>query len=155
MFTWRNKKNYPRIITWYSSLTSPLGHTDQMLYSAASDLGLHSLQRPICRNTYGYWSKSYFWFGVLQPSQSHVELDSKPTHTIPSRSSPLSSCPVLVQITSASNWQLPFLNQRNEENDLWSDFMINPHETNVPELGFELATPGSKVRWATDCAVNL
>ena len=29
--------------------------SDQMFYSAASAQGLHSLQRPICRNTEGYY----------------------------------------------------------------------------------------------------
>ena len=29
---------------------------DQMLHVAASDLGLHCLQRPICPNTWGYYS---------------------------------------------------------------------------------------------------
>ena len=28
---------------------------DQMLHSAASDLGLHCLQMPLCPNTYGYY----------------------------------------------------------------------------------------------------
>ena len=31
----------------------------QMLYSAASDPGLHCLQRPICLNTKGYYSNLY------------------------------------------------------------------------------------------------
>ena len=32
--------------------------------------------------------------------------------------------------------------------------MINLHESYVAELGFELATPGSEVRRATDCAIE-
>ena len=32
---------------------------DQMLYSAASDLGLHCLQRPVCPNTKGYYGSMY------------------------------------------------------------------------------------------------
>ena len=34
---------------------------DQMLHSAASDLGVHCLQRLICPNTEGYYSKFTFW----------------------------------------------------------------------------------------------
>ena len=30
---------------------------DQMLHSAASDLGLHGLQKPICPNTEGYYKQ--------------------------------------------------------------------------------------------------
>ena len=32
---------------------------DQMPYSAASDLGLHCLQRPNCPNTYGYYGNMH------------------------------------------------------------------------------------------------
>ena len=32
---------------------------DQMLQNAASDLGLHYLQRPICPNTEGYNGKPF------------------------------------------------------------------------------------------------
>ena len=33
---------------------------DQRLHSAASDLGPHCLQRPICPNTLGYYNSYYF-----------------------------------------------------------------------------------------------
>ena len=33
--------------------------------------------------------------------------------------------------------------------------MMNLHESYAAELGFELATPGSAVRHATDCAMQL
>ena len=33
---------------------------DQMPYSAASDLGLHCLQRPICPYTKGYYSNGLY-----------------------------------------------------------------------------------------------
>ena len=40
----------------------------------------------------------------------------------------LSSQPVLSAHSFASNWQLPFLNQRKGENDCKKDFMINLNE---------------------------
>ena len=43
--------------------------------------------------------------------------------------------------------QLPFLNQQKGENDSRNYFMINLHETNVAELGFELATHVSEILW--------
>ena len=52
------------------------------------------------------------------------------------RLSPLSTC----AHSFASNWQLPLLNQWKGENDLWNDFMINPHGSYMAELGFEVAS---------------
>ena len=46
----------------------------------------------------------------------------------------------------------PFLNQRKEENDRR---MINLYKTYMAELGFELATPESAVRFAADCAMEV
>ena len=40
------------------------------------------------------------------------------------------------------------------ENDHRNHFMIYLQENYVAELGFELETPGSAVRWATNCAMN-
>ena len=54
---------------------------------------------------------------------------------------------------------MPFLNQPlNQwmgENGRKNYFMINLHEGYVAELEFKLATPGSAVRRATDCAMEL
>ena len=55
--------------------------------------------------------------------------------------------------TSTSNWQLP-LNQMKWKNDHTNDFMINLLESYAAELGFELATPGSAVKGATDCTMK-
>ena len=46
---------------------------------------------------------------------------------------------------------MPFWNQWKEENERKDDFMINIYEYYVTEL----ATPGSAVRRATDCAMKL
>ena len=54
--------------------------------------------------------------------------------------------------TVASNWQLPFLNQRKWGNDSRKYFMINVHGSYVVELGFKLGIHGSVVRRAADCA---
>ena len=72
MFLWRNKKDYPKIIVKYSSLTSPLlpvcisenrstlkkekivtnsVDPDQILHSVKSDLRLHCLLRPVSTYT--------------------------------------------------------------------------------------------------------
>ena len=51
--------------------------------------------------------------------------------------------------TFASNDQLLFLNKHRRENDRRNDFMINLHKDYVAELGFKLATSGSKVRRTT------
>ena len=40
------------------------------------------------------------------------------------------------------------------ENDRRNDFVINLHESYGIELGFELATPGSAVRWDTGCTID-
>ena len=34
------------------------------------------------------------------------------------------------------------------------DFMINLHKSYIAKLGFELETPGSTVRYATNCAMK-
>ena len=62
---------------------------------------------------------------------------------------------------------MPFLNQKKGGgrggvgvgvggvgNDHRNDFMINLHENYVPEMGFELATPGSAVRRVSVCAMK-
>ena len=40
---------------------------DQMLHSAASDVGLHCLQRPVCPNTEGYYGSDNHNMFNLQP----------------------------------------------------------------------------------------
>ena len=55
------------------------------------------------------------------------------------RFSPVSGYQVLFH-TSASNWQLSFLNQQKGENDCRNDFVISIHESYVAKLGFKLAT---------------
>ena len=37
---------------------------DQMQHSAASDLGLHCLQRPICPNTKGYYGREKYLLNI-------------------------------------------------------------------------------------------
>ena len=48
--------------------------------------------------------------------------------------------------TFASNWQLPFLNMRNRKNEPKKSFQIYFHESDVAELGIELAD----VVWSAD-----
>ena len=52
----------------------------------------------------------------------------------------LGSLPVLGTYSLASNWQLPFLNQRKEENGHRNDFMTKFHERMLPDVRIELAT---------------
>ena len=47
----------------------------------------------------------------------------------------------------ARNWQLPFLNQRKEENDRWNYFMINLHEWMLPATAW--LQVGRAPDWAT------
>ena len=49
---------------------------------------------------------------------------------------------------------MTFLNERKGENDHRNDFMINLKESYVAELEFELVTPGSAVRCATNCVMD-
>ena len=54
----------------------------------------------------------------------------------------------------ASNWQLPFLNQRKGENDRRKDFMINLNNRMVPDRSRELAISWSPVEHAFDWATG-
>ena len=72
-----------------------------------------------------------------------------------------------VEIKPATSWSpvgqaydwdtkllLPFLNQWHVGNNQRNDFRIKLHKNNVAKLGFELATPGSAVRHATNWAME-
>ena len=59
----------------------------------------------------------------------------------------LCSLPVLSAHSFASNWQLPFLNQREGENSRRNYFMTNLHERMLPDVGIEPTTvriPGGR-----------
>ena len=45
---------------------------DQMLHSAASDLGLHCFQRPSCPNTLGYYGNDEFRFNDTSTHEGHL-----------------------------------------------------------------------------------
>ena len=62
------------------------------------------------------------------------------TYSHCSRSSLLGSLPVLSAHSFASNWQLPFLNQRKGENGRRNYFKINLHERMLPDVRIEPAT---------------
>ena len=47
---------------------------DLMLHSAASDLGLHCLQRPICPNTKGYYGIFFCHLLVLHKQSFEIEV---------------------------------------------------------------------------------
>ena len=66
----------------------------------------------------------------------------------------LSGLPVLIAHTFASNWQLPFLNQQQEENNHRNYFMINLHESNMAGLGLKLMTPGLAVKLVANCTME-
>ena len=59
---------------------------------------------------------------------------------VPSRASLLGSLPVLSAHSYASNWQMPFLNQRKGENGFRFFFMIKSPRKNVPGVRIEPAT---------------
>ena len=74
---------------------------------------------------------------------------SLPNHIFLDRLSPLTS---ICAQSFSRNWQLPFLNQRKEENDCRKYFMISLHERMLPVYRFilhpgQLAPPGVKL-WA-------
>ena len=56
--------------------------------------------------------------------------------------------------TFASNWQLPFLNQQDGDNDHRNEFIANLHGSYEAELEFELTIPGSAGRLSTHCAME-
>ena len=99
----------------------------------------------------------WFWFGILRPKSTLLRSfhDDYLTYShFPWQSLSLRRLTRICTHTFASNWQLPFLNQRMGENDRNNYFLINLHERYLAELGFKLAISWFAVRRATDCAME-
>ena len=108
---------------------------DQMPHSAASDLGLRCLLKPVCPNTLGYYGISVFigfdWAEILRPSQPIRVMSSWSvylTTLFPGQVWSSKQLTCICEHSFARNWQLPFLDQQKGENDHRKYFMINLHE---------------------------
>ena len=64
----------------------------------------------------------------------------------------LGSLRVLCAHAFASNWQLPFLNQRKEENGYRNYFMTKLHERMLPDMRIEPATVRIRIERTSDRA---
>ena len=80
-------------------------------------------------------------FGRVQLTYPHCSWASHP-----------GNLPVLSAHSFASNWQLPFLNQRKGENGRRNYFMTNLHERTLPDVRIEPATVRMPGRRASDRA---
>ena len=104
-------------------------------------------------------------FSVLRPFNTFEVISgavSYLNHTVPGLflGKPPDSLPVISAHSSASNWQLLFLNQRKRENGRRNVFMTKSPRKNVPDVGTELRAACSQADtlpiepprpWICDC----